>query len=137
MPTKAIMDTIIRPSVGSTKRNGYRHHTPEFKRAVVQQSLTAGVSVSLIAREHNVNANQVFTWRKAFREGKLGPRGSDDCKLLPVTIDEFYPTKPRQSSEATAASAGVIELEVGKVCLRIEGAADASTLSLIIERLLR
>jgi transposase len=127
------MDTNIRPTVFTTKRGSYRHHTPEFKRAVVQQSLATGVSVSLIAREHNVNANQLFTWRKAFREGKLGSPASGDCKLLPVTIDESYRSEPMRSSDA----AGAIILEVGKVRVRIEGAADVATLSLIMERLLR
>lgn len=131
------MDTIIQPSDGFTKRGSYRHHTPEFKRAVVQQSLTTGASVSLIARKHNVNANQLFTWRKAFREGKLGSPASDNCKLVPVTIDERCRTEPLRSSDAAVASVGVISLEVGKVRVRIEGAADAATLSLIMERLLR
>ena len=133
----AIMDTNIRPTVVPTKRGGYRHHTIEFKRAIVQESLATGVSVSLIVREHNVNANQLFTWRKAFREGKLGPPTSDDCKLLAVTIDESYRSEPMQSSDAAGASVGAINLGVGKVRVRIEGAADAATLSLIIERLLR
>ena len=137
MPTNAIMDTNIRPTVVSTNRGGYRHHTIEFKRAIVQQSLATGVSFSLIARKHNINANQLFTWRKAFREGKLGPPASDDCKILPVTIDESYRSEPMRSSDAAGASAGAIILEVCKVRVRIEGAADAATLSLIMELLLR
>ena len=136
MPTNSIMGTMIQPSVQSPKRSNYREHTIEFKRAVVQQSLNTGASVSLIAREHNVNANQVFAWRKLFKEGKHGAPTTDNCKLLPVTIELPHP-KPMQSPEVTATSAGVIQLEVGKARLRIEGAADASTLSLIIERLLR
>jgi len=131
------MDTNIRLNLVPAKRGSYRHHTPEFKCAVVQQSLAIGASVSLIARKHNVNANQLFTWRKAFREGKLSSPASDNCKLLPVTIDESYRAEPMRSSDAAGASAGTINLEVGKVRVRIEGAVDAATLSLIMECLLR
>jgi transposase len=136
-PLRRKFTTINQPPIRCTKRSDYRHHTDEFKRAVVTRSLTSGASVSLIAREHNINANQVFAWRKAFKEGKLGPSASVDFKLLPVTIAELPIPKPKQSPEMTATSAGVIQLEVGKVSLRIEGVADASTLSLIMERLLR
>ena len=40
-----------------------------------------------IARSHEVNANQVFDWRKQYLEGRLGTdeRG---CALLPVTVNE-------------------------------------------------
>ena len=32
----------------------------------------SGASVARVARKHDVNANQVFYWRKLFREGRLG-----------------------------------------------------------------
>lgn len=131
------MDTNIQSSEGSAKRSDYRHHTKEFKRALVMQTWTSSSSVSVIARKHDVNANQLFAWRKLFKEGKLGTPASTECKLLPVTIAELPRPKPMRSPEMTTASAGVIQLEVGKARLRIEGAADASTLSLIIEQLLR
>jgi transposase len=131
------MDTIIQSPVLSTKRSGYRHHTVEFKRAVVQRSLTTGASVSLIAREYDINANQVFAWRKAFKEGRLDTSPSD-CTLLPVTLGELpHASTPTRIREATAAPTGVIQLEAGKAQLRIEGRVDAATLALILERFLR
>lgn len=109
------MDTIIQPSVRRTKRGGYRHHTVEFKRTVVEQSLTTGASVSRIAREHDVNANQVFAWRKQFKEGLLDIPSGEDCKLLPIALAELpHPSRPEHRPNATAVPAGVIRLEVGK-----------------------
>ena len=132
------MDTTIQPAIRPVKRSGYRHHPVEFKRAVVQQSLTTDTSVSLIAREHNVNANQVFAWRRQFKEGLLGTTSGDGCKLLPVTLTELpCSSRPLRNPETTAAPAGAIELEVGKARLRIEGSVDAATLALVLERLLR
>ena len=138
MPTNSIMDTIIQPVIRAAKRSSYRRHTVEFKRAVVAQSLTTGASVSRIAREHNVNANQVFGWRKLFKEGLLDTSSGDDCKLLPVALTELPRSQtPLCSSGVTMVSAGVIRLEVGKAQLRIEGGVDAATLALVLEHLLR
>ena len=37
-------------------------------RQIVAESHEPEVSVSIVARRYNVNANQVFTWRRLFRE---------------------------------------------------------------------
>jgi transposase-like protein len=55
----------------------------EEKRRIVEETLAAGASVARVARRHAVNANQVFYWRKKYREGLLGK--SPSGKLLPVT----------------------------------------------------
>ena len=47
----------------------------------VLESLAPGASVSRAARRHEVNANQVFAWRKLYRDGRLGCGG-----LVPVTV---------------------------------------------------
>ena len=138
VPTNSIMDTIIQPVIRPAKRSSYRRHPVEFKRAVVEQSLTTGASVSRIAREHNVNANQVFGWRKLFKEGLLDTGSGDDCKLLPVALAELpCSPMPMRSSDAPMVPAGVIQLELGKARLRIEGGVDAATLALVLEHLLR
>jgi transposase len=41
------------------------------KLKIVQLSFEPGVSVAEVARAHGVNANQVFTWRRAFERGEL------------------------------------------------------------------
>jgi transposase len=51
------------------KRPRYRRHSASFKREIVIESLKPGASVSRIARQHDINANQIFAWRKAYREG--------------------------------------------------------------------
>jgi transposase len=132
------MDTIIQPSARSANRSHYRRHTIDFKRAVVQQSLVSGASVSVIAREHDINANQVFAWRKAFKEGRLDTASSDGCKLLAVTLARSgRASTPTRSREAVAAPTGVIQLEAGNAQLRIEGVVDAAILALVLERFLR
>ena len=49
------------------------------KRRIVAESYQPGVSVSVVARRNDVNANLVFTWRRQFREQAGGAGG-----LVPV-----------------------------------------------------
>ena len=49
-----------------------------------------GASVARVARRHEVNANQVFYWRKLYREGQLGITMA--TPLLPVKVKTERPT---------------------------------------------
>jgi transposase len=133
------MDTIIQSSPGPAKRSSYRRHPLDFKRAIVEQSLIAGASVSLVAREHDINANQVFAWRKLYKEGLLDAESSKGCHLLPVMLAELPPSSAPliDTNETMAEPSGMIHLAVGKAQLRLEGRVDAATLALVLEHLLR
>jgi len=52
------------------------------------KTLLPGASVSRVARRHDVNANQVFYWRKLYREGssEVG-RMRSLCRLRSRIID--------------------------------------------------
>jgi transposase len=130
------MDTIIQPVISPSKRGAYRRHTSEFKRAVVEQSLRIGASVSRVAREHNVNANQVFAWRKLFNEGQLGDAAAAGCTLLPVALAMTPAPAVPLPDEPCKASASLIHLTIGKAELRLEGQVDMVALALVLERLL-
>ncbi|MGC9920299.1 IS3 family transposase [Escherichia coli] len=54
--------------LGPEKR---RRRTTQEKIAIVQQSFEAGMTVSLVARQHGVAASQLFLWRKQYQEGSL------------------------------------------------------------------
>jgi transposase len=93
--------------------------------------LASGASVSLIARELNINSNQLFTWRKKFGDAALA-RGTVG-HLVEVTVAKApSATLP----VGAAAETGVIVLSVDKAQLRLEGRADPATLALLLARLL-
>ena len=125
------MDTSLSEE-GRPARRGvrYRHHPVEFKRAVVEQSLQPGVSVSRLAREHGINANQVFAWRKAYQEGRLGA-----AAFLPVTVAPDTASVIETSMHS--ASSGRLVLERRGARLVIKGQPDAQTLSRVLAALLR
>jgi transposase len=62
------------------------HWTLEEKRRITQETFLGGSSVARVAQRYALNANQLFKWRKKYREGRLGSRAA--TKLLPVTITD-------------------------------------------------
>ncbi|MGL4965389.1 MAG: transposase domain-containing protein [Inquilinus sp.] len=52
-----------------------------LKREIVAASLEPGSSVSLVARRYDVNANQVFAWRKRYAAEAAEPT---EQRLMPV-----------------------------------------------------
>ena len=124
------MDTNLEAIRTPVRRGAYRHHLPEFKRAVVEETLRPGASVALIARAHGLNANQVFCWRKLYREGQLGDASS---AMLPVIIE---PKVAADQANSTQAS-GSLVIESGRLRLRIEGCPDAETLRVVLAELRR
>ena len=111
----------------------YRHHPIEFKRALVEQSLLPGVSVSRLAREHGVNANQIFNWRKIYQAGGLG--SVQDTTLLPIQVHDAqgpaHGTPVRQPPKVSVRQSSpndshiVVEHQGRRVC--IEGQPDPSS----------
>lgn len=120
----------IKP-VGGGRR--YKRHSLELKRRIVEQTLVPGASVARIAREHGINANQVFNWRKLYREGLLG----EDAKLLPVSvIASTRVTAPSATTATARTTPGRIWLESPKGCLSIDGQPDPAALRMVLEHLL-
>ena len=50
-----------------------RRWSAEEKARIVQETYAPGMSVSLVARQHGIAPNQVFTWRRLYAEGALPP----------------------------------------------------------------
>ena len=55
------------------------------KRHIVAETCEPGVSVPMVAQRYNLNANQVFTWRRLFREPE---RAAGAGRLVPVVVEE-------------------------------------------------
>ena len=105
-----------------------RYRSKQERRQVVEETLQPGASVAVIARRHGVNANQVFHWRKLYREGLLDLLPT--AQLVPVRIAEVV----SDQHPPVKLCAGVIVVEVGRARIRIEGSVDAEALRLVLER---
>src|SRR5438094_7964871 len=104
------MDTSEETTLETIKQTKRRRRAVEEKRRIVEETLEAGASVARVARRHAVNANQVFYWRKKYREGRLGKRQSS--KLLPVTLSDISWSKSGRASCAPSPFAvGSMEIQ--------------------------
>jgi transposase-like protein len=60
----------------------YKRRSREEKRRIVEETHVAGGSVSIRARRHDVNTNQLFTWRRQYQYGEFG----GGAALVPVGV---------------------------------------------------
>jgi transposase len=120
----------------------------EEKRRIVELTLEPGASVSRVARAEGVNANQVFQWRRAYRDGALRS-GGPSTALLPVVIGAETGSMPEITSEPESGQAalveafparpsGAIHIELpGRAAISVERGADRALLRTILESLQR
>ena len=106
------------------------------RRRIVEETLQAGASVSRVAQTHGVNANQLFAWRKLYKEGRLNEDPGD--ALIPVKVaNDALQVAVKVQAKRQRRSAGIIDIDLGHARVRIEGAADPESIRAAIEGLLR
>jgi transposase len=118
--------------VVDTKRGGRRIWSEALKRQIVAETLEPGSSVSIVARRHDVNANQLFKWRRELMP-EQSPEVVDSVVMVPV---EIVPEPERRRPRRQVERAGFIEIEFGngaRVCIR--GEVVPKTLRQVIELL--
>jgi transposase len=117
---------------------GRRRRSVDDKARIVEETLVPGAVVSEIARHHGLTPQQLFGWRRAAR--RLGVEDAGTLRFVPAVVEE--PTsepvrtqrKPRRVGRAGAA-AGIIEMEIGGVTVRVGRGAEAKTVAAVIRAL--
>ena len=114
--TNVIMDT-------NGGRRANRRWPDALKREIVAASLAPGASVSVVARQYDVNANQVFGWRRRFgpATAAVAPPAPQTprSRMVPVTIgvepdgDAPPPSVPNTGDTITIEVAGTYLVRVG------------------------
>lgn len=103
---------------------------------MVEETLEPGASVAKVALRHGVNANQVFQWRRLYRDGKLGTAPANAIKLLPVSVSEDEQLAMSEPVEAVPASSGAIHIELpGEVRISLEGSVDYGLVCAVLKSL--
>ena len=102
-----------------------------LKREIVAASFAPGSSVSIVARHYDVNANQVFSWRKRYREEAHPPSAQPAPQLIPVMITAAVTAQPSTVAEK-------IEIDVaGKYRVRVGSGFDGQVLRRVLDVLER
>ena len=127
--TGGSVDTLSQ-SVPASPSKKQRRRTIKERRDIVEETLVPGASVARVARRHEVNANQVFYWRKLYREGRLGINIA--TPLLPVKVKTERSTKPLPEN-GPLLSSGTMEIKLARGTLRLTGSVDVLALRAVLE----
>ena len=125
-----------KPGMGTTATGRPRNRSwPEaLKREIVAASFAPGSSVSIVARQYDVNANQVFSWRKRYRQDPPRPSDPPAPQLIPVVITAEQDGAAAQPSTV----AEKIEIDVaGKYRVRVGSSFDKQALRHVLDVLER
>jgi len=120
------MDTSL------TVKRQYRSWPEALKREIVAASFAPGASVSVVARQYDVNSNQVFAWRKLYGDTSIAKSGP---QLVPVMVT---PDQSVAGAPAPGISSDVIEIELPRgYRIRVCGSVKAAMLRLVLDALER
>ena len=84
-----------------------RRWTASEKVRMVEETFAPGMTVSLVARQHGVAPNQLFTWRRLVSQGSLTAAGSgeevvpaSDYRALQNQVRELHRLLGKKTLEA-------------------------------------
>ena len=125
-------------------KSGRRPNFPvAFKAKVAALACEPGVSVSKLAREHDLNTNLLFRWRRDYRQGVLRMHVDVDVEpaLLPVSLTEASegplvqlpsPVTRFGNAPATTPAPSIIVVQIADVVIRVEGEVDVVRLRAVL-----
>jgi transposase len=109
-----------------TKQPRRRQYSEALKRQMVAETQAPGASVSIVARRHDVNSNQLFRWRRQLLPKAVVESGA----MVPVEIAADGDRLRRPDRD------GVIEITFGGGArVRLRGEVSCETLRQVIELL--
>ena len=122
-----------------------RARTKDERRRIVEQTLIDGASVKAVAQLHGIRTNQVFHWRKLYRQGLLEDVANSAAAttLVPISISDGAQqelagdaTAGQQQIAAESPAMGTIHVESARGSMSINGVADVPTVRAVLEYLL-
>ena len=118
---------------------GRRRWTVDDKARIIAETLEPDAVVSEVARRHGLRPQQVFAWRRAARK-VVAAAAPSESMFVPAVVDTpspepavKRPSRPRRKK--ASRDAGIIELEIDGVAMRVGRGADARTVAAVIRAL--
>jgi transposase len=116
-----------------------RKWSDEDKARIVAEIETSSDSVCAVARRHGLSPQQLFGWRRQLRETAAQHSEAEELQFVPAVVDAVAPAPaPRRRRAARCKSepdAGMIEVEIDGVTIRVGRGADANMIAAIVQAL--
>ena len=121
---------------GSGRR---REWSLEEKARIVAESYATDETVCAVARRYALSPQQLFAWRRAARQSAAETTASESF-FVPAVVAAPMPEPmvkrpPRIRKRKAARDAGMIELEIDGVAMRVGRGADVKTVAAVIRAL--
>ncbi|WP_192182897.1 IS66-like element accessory protein TnpA [Mesorhizobium amorphae] len=116
---------------------GRRHWLMDDKARIVAETLEPNAIISEVARRYGLRPQQVFAWRREARKQAASAQ-QESPAFVPavVTAPEPVARHPsKQRKRKATRDAGVIELEIDGIAMRVGRGADAKTVEAVIRAL--
>lgn len=119
---------------------GRRHWSMDDKARIIAETLESNAIVSEVARRYGLRPQQVFAWRREARKQAASVQ-QESPPFVPAVVtavppEPALPTRPARPPKRKASrDAGVIELEIDGIAMRVGRGADAKTVAAVIRAL--
>ena len=117
-----------------------RRFSEDDKARMVEETLAPGAVVSEIARRHGLTPQQLFGWRRQARRPVEVIAETQAPVFVPAVVGAASPERPvrrqeRKRAHKLARIAGIIEVEIDGVMVRVGRGAEARTVAAVIRAL--
>ena len=137
------LDHTLKPEATTARRlevitgtGRRRWFSADDKARMIEETLVPGAVVSEVARRHGLAPQQLFTWRRQARQPAGADAGTNVPQFVPAIVEPALregAARRRQRQRARPADrAGIIEVEIEGVSVRVGRGADAKTIAVVI-----
>ena len=122
-----------------TRAGRRRMWSDEDKARIVAEIVASGESVSAVARRQGLSPQQLFGWRREL-QGSQTALLHAELQFVPAVLD-LTPSSPsvrrqrKMPRRQVEPGAGMIEVEIGGVTVRVGRRADAKTVRAVLRAL--
>jgi transposase len=117
-----------------------RTWSDEDKARIVAEIVASGESVSAVARRHGLSPQQLFGWRRELQASQIALSHAEELQFVPA-VPDVAPTCPsvrrqrKMPRRQVEAGAGMIEVEIDGVTVRVGRGADVQTVTAVLRAL--
>ena len=117
-----------------------RTWSDEDKARIVAEIVASGESVSAVARRHGLSPQQLFGWRRGLQASQTALSHAEELQFIPAVLDVTPSSRPirrqrKMLRRQVEPGAGLIEVEIDGVTVRVGRGADAKTVKAVLRTL--